>query len=70
MRQRTHAAGNGPRYTAARLPVRIVYPQEHDSLASAITRERQLKRWSAQKKEALIAKDLSALKQLARRRRK
>jgi hypothetical protein len=40
------------------------------SLAEAVNRERQLKRWSGAKKEALIAGDTRALQALSRRRRK
>jgi predicted GIY-YIG superfamily endonuclease len=40
----------------------------HDSMDSTLARERQLKHWSAKKKEALIDDDLSALKSLSRRR--
>ena len=67
-RERTHNDGAGPRYTAARRPVHLVYSEECESTRSAISRERQLKRWSAQKKEALVAGDLSTLKRLSRRR--
>jgi predicted GIY-YIG superfamily endonuclease len=35
-----------------------------------LSRERQLKRWTARKKEALIAGDFSTLKLLSRRRRR
>jgi putative endonuclease len=67
-REQAHNAGHGARYTAARSPVRIVYLEECASLDVAIKRERQLKRWSIDKKEALIAGDRFALKQLSRRR--
>jgi predicted GIY-YIG superfamily endonuclease len=67
-REQVHNAGQGARYTAARLPVHIVYSEKCDSLDVAIRRERQLKRWSVGKKEALIAGALSELKRLSRRR--
>ena len=68
-REDCHNRGVAVAYTAARRPVRIVYSETHDSLEAAVRRERQLKRWSAQKKEALIADDVLALKALSRRRR-
>ena len=40
----------------------------HNSHAAAIRRERQLKRWSGKKKEALMAGDLTTMKRLSRRR--
>jgi predicted GIY-YIG superfamily endonuclease len=64
-----HRAGLGARHTALRLPIDLVYKEQHSSKQSAIARERQLKRWSAEKKAALIRGDMSALKQLSRRRR-
>lgn len=66
-RERTHNDGRGATYTAARRPVRMVYAEEHASAASAVARERQLKRWSQQKKEALIRNHRAALRSLARR---
>lgn len=68
-REETHNDGHGSRYTAARRPVRIVYSEEHESTVSVIARERQLKHWTARKKEALIAGDLTTLKSLSKRRR-
>jgi putative endonuclease len=63
-----HNDGLGARYTAKRLPVTIVYWEEHRSTESAIARERQLKRWTTSKKEALIVGGLRTLKSLSRRR--
>jgi predicted GIY-YIG superfamily endonuclease len=68
-REKTHNAGRGAGYTAARLPVRIVYSEKCDSETAAIQRERQLKRWSGKKKEALINGDVATLKGLSRCRR-
>jgi putative endonuclease len=64
-----HRSGLGARYTALRLPVDLVYQEWHSSLQSAIDRERQIKRWSAQKKTALVRGDIRELKNLSRRRR-
>jgi len=66
-RQQIHNDGRGAKYTAARRPVRMVYAEEHASVASAISRERQLKRWSSKKKEALIRGNHSSLRLLGRR---
>ena len=66
-RERTHNDGKGAKYTAARRPVRMIYAEEHASATSAIARERQLKRWSLEKKEALLAADRVALSALSRR---
>ena len=66
-REQTHNDGKGAKYTAARRPVRLVYAEEHSSAGSAIARERQLKRWSREKKEALIRDDRTALDWLSHR---
>ena len=66
-RERTHNDGRGAVYTGARRPVHMVYAEEHASIASALVRERQLKRWSTKKKEALVLDDRAALKSLDRR---
>ena len=66
-RERTHNDGKGAKYTAARRPVRMVYAEKHHSVESAIARERQLKRWTKKKKEALVLGDLRTLRAIGRR---
>jgi len=68
MREKTHNDGHGATYTAQRRPVEMVYAEEHASLQRAVVRERQLKRWSAAKKEALVSTNRPKLKQLSQRR--
>ena len=63
-REKAHNDGRGARLTGARRPVRVVYRETFGSLDAAISRERQLKRWTRAKKEALIAGDLETLKRL------
>ena len=63
-----HNAGTFAGYTAARLPVRLVFSQEFQRIEDAISAERQVKGWSRAKKEALIAGDYGRLKGLASRR--
>lgn len=65
-RVRMHNEGHGGAYTAARRPVVVVYFEEFGTLREARDRERQIKRWSGKKKEALIARDSRALKGLSR----
>jgi predicted GIY-YIG superfamily endonuclease len=60
-----HSAGNGPKYTARRLPVQLVYHESFTTLDEAIQRERQLKGWSCAKKAALISQDFKRLAELA-----
>jgi len=65
-----HNEGLGANYTAARRPVQLVYSEACSTLAEAVSRERQLKRWSGKKKESLAAGDSSLLHFLSRRRRR
>lgn len=65
-----HNDGVGANYTAARRPVHLVYAEACGSKAAALARERQMKRWSGKKKEALATGDSSLLHLLSRRRRR
>ena len=67
-RVETHNAGRGAAFTSMRRPVKLVCAEPHDMKAAAIRRERQLKRWTRKKKEALIRGDLVALRILSKRR--
>jgi len=49
-----HSAGKASRYTRSRLPVRLVYQEEHRTRTGAMKREYQLKRLARAKKQALI----------------
>lgn len=57
-------AGTAALFTRERRPVSIVYSELHSTTLSAIRRERQIKRWTRAKKEALIAGDRLLLKRL------
>ena len=63
-----HNAGRGCKWTACRLPVRLAYAESHETEEQALSREMQIKRWSRAKKEALIQRDTSLLRQLAKRK--
>jgi putative endonuclease len=67
-RLKEHETANFPScFTASRLPVTLVYQELVYGPQSAINREKQLKRWTRQKKEALINGDLERLKLLAKK---
>ena len=57
-----HRHGLAANHTALRLPVDLAHTEELPSMQAALQRERQLKRWSADKKAALIAGNLTPLK--------
>ena len=65
-RERVHNEGAGASFTAKRRPVQVVYAEEWSSASAAIKRERQLKHWTAAKKEALIRQDFGTLRRLGR----
>jgi hypothetical protein len=44
----------------------MIYAEEHATMQKAIARERQLKRWSAAKKNALVKRDPATLKASSR----
>ena len=62
----THNAGRAAAYTAGRRPVTLVYSESVPSKKSAIDRERQIKRWSRRKKQALINTERQELKRLSK----
>jgi predicted GIY-YIG superfamily endonuclease len=63
-----HAAGAGAQHTALYPPERTVYQESFPTEQDAVHRERQLKRWTRAKKEALIAGDMERLRILSRSR--
>jgi putative endonuclease len=63
-----HRSGFASQHTAQRLPVKLVYSEEHPDETSARHRENQIKRWSGVKKQALIKGDLMQLRKLSKSR--
>ena len=54
-REHAHNSGRGARYTAGRRPVALVYSESFELIGDALRRERELKRWPRERKEALVA---------------
>jgi len=52
-----HNRGKASKYTRGRTPVKMIFHETYDTKTIALKREYQLKRWSRQKKLALIAKN-------------
>jgi len=61
-----HNNGRGAVWTTCRRPVRLVYRETCATEAGAVKRERQIKRWTHAKKEALVKGDLARLKELSK----
>ena len=55
-REKEHNASKSKasRYTRLRRPAKLVYTEKFQTLPEAMRRERQIKKWSKAKKEALI----------------
>jgi putative endonuclease len=62
-----HNAGVFGGYTAKRRPVSLIFSQHFESIADAISAERQVKGWSRSKKEGLIGGDWARVSVLAQR---
>jgi predicted GIY-YIG superfamily endonuclease len=54
-RVKTHRKGRGARYTRMHEPEKLVYVEEFESRSEAMKRERQIKTFSHNKKQQLIA---------------
>ncbi len=65
-RLKRHNAGEGALFTALRRPVKLVYQEPFENMDDAVKRERQIKKWTRVKKEALIKGELEALKKLSK----
>jgi len=62
-----HSLGLDPHsYTFARRPVKLVHLEIFSTAFEAIAREKQLKKWSRKKKEALIKKEYENLPDLSK----
>lgn len=64
-----HANHEAARTTSILGIEKLLYSETHPNRAIAEKRERQIKKWSRPKKEALIRGDLMELKRLAKRKK-
>lgn len=61
-----HNEGLGANFTRKRLPARLVFAEDSDSIETAFIREKQIQGWSRAKKTALIEGRISDLPGLSR----
>ena len=59
-RVKRHNWGVGPRFTAQRRPVQLIWSERCGSSSSARAREKEIKGWSREKKLALAGKFAAA----------
>ena len=64
-RVKMHQDGLGANHTKKYLPVQLVYFETFDKIWKAFKREKQIQRWTYEKKAALIRGDIELLKELA-----
>ena len=62
-----HQLGMGSVYTSKRLPVKLVWVEEHENVGAAFAREKQIQSWSRAKRRALIEGRFGDLPQLAKK---
>jgi predicted GIY-YIG superfamily endonuclease len=67
-RMAQHLSGLGSRYTAGRLPVKLIYAEEYERISDAYNREKQVQNWSRAKREALINGKYELLPPLAKKK--
>jgi len=63
-----HSTGAGSKYTAARMPVTLVFAQEFDNIGDAYLFEKRVQGWSRAKREALIRGEFESLPELSKSR--
>jgi putative endonuclease len=63
-----HQIGMGAEYTRSRLPVRLVWFEEHEHIGAAFAREKQIQNWGRTKRRALVDGQYAELPQLAKKR--
>ncbi len=57
---------NKTSYTYNKRPIHLIYTEEFVEIKQAIQREKQLKKWSRAKKEALVKNDVQGLINLSK----
>jgi putative endonuclease len=62
-----HFSGEGANHTKKHKPVKLVYTECFDRIDHAFYREKQIQRWSHDKKEALINQDFDLLRKKAKK---
>ena len=63
-----HEKGRAATHTARRRPLYLAYSEKHGTRESARRRELQIKRWTREKKEALISGNMEGLKSMGKKR--
>ena len=62
-----HQSGKGAIHTTMHQPVVLIYSEEFSRIDHAFYREKQVQRWSHDKKTALIKEEIETLRKLAKK---
>lgn len=65
-RIKEHLSGEAANYTRKHGVKLLAYYEEHSTIEDAFNREKQVQKWSHKKKEALINRNISLLKELSK----
>jgi len=66
LRVQQHKSGEGAKHTKSRLPIELVFIEEHQRIDTAFYREKQIQGWNRKKKKALISGEDNLLHELAK----
>ena len=67
LKEHNHSENNIS-YTYSRRPVKLVFQEEFNDINVAISKEKQIKGWTRQKKEALIKGEFRLLPKLSKKK--
>jgi putative endonuclease len=67
LRLEQHRCGCGANYTKKRLPIELVYLEAYNRIDFAFDREKQIQKWSHNKKKALIESAENRLSELSKK---
>lgn len=68
LRVAQHQEDMGANYTKERRPLQLAYFEQFDRIDWAFHREHQIKKWSKEKKHALVTGSLTKLKSLSKKK--
>ena len=63
-----HSSGFYKGYTFKKLPIYLVYSEKFETREEAFTAERKVKKWSKNKKEALVKADFKSVSLFAKKK--
>jgi putative endonuclease len=59
LKEHNSGASKSAQYTKIRRPVELIYHEKYETIQLAMKREREVKKWAKEKKEALVGSNKS-----------